>query len=80
MTIIVLLVILAVVLAGVIGWKFMHRNDSPVSGTASETSNSETLQKLTDADFQYSVSADRQEIGKAQELKEIADSEGYALR
>ena len=80
MTIIVLLVILAVVLAGVIGWKFMHRNDSPVSGTAPETSNSETLQKLTDADFQYSVSADRQEIGEAQELKEIADYEGYALR
>ncbi len=82
LTIVISLVVLIAVLIFCVVWKLLHKEKAEVSGTPAETAGSAngTLEKLSDADFQYPVSADKQELGTAQEMKEIADYEGYALR
>lgn len=68
--------------------KFFHKDSADVDGTPAASSNGEGNEsikapetaKLSETDFQFTMTADKQEAGTALEKKEIADYEGYAVR
>ncbi len=74
----------AVLLVAVTLWMAFGRKkpeSTPAAASQGAAETTENAQRtLSDADFSFTVPADKQEAGTAQVKKEIADYEGYAVR
>ncbi|MCD2493605.1 polysaccharide deacetylase family protein [Lacrimispora sp. NSJ-141] len=73
----VLLVLIVCIVFKVLHKDTVNVEGAPVSNAGGETGDGA---KLSEKNFQFTMAADKQEVGSAQEIKEIADYEGYAVR